>query len=179
MTNLITKTSIRITSKEVLVRQRDNVDAREKQVQEEKTASETVHSHPSKGMETGSEEDLSGNSSSRSDNERGLDEDLVGGDFQDTEGSSGGFDFIPTVLPANCIPGSKRVKQVQQSVSSSIFNMETNMTIDGKYNPCLCTVSPYALYYIHPFTVELFFYEHYISYFALFFHLFVSKVCFR
>ncbi|XP_042890940.1 uncharacterized protein LOC122265621 [Penaeus japonicus] len=131
MTNLITKTSIRITSKEVLVRQRDNVDAREKQVQEEKTASETVHSHPSKGMETGSEEDLSGNSSSRSDNERGLDEDLVGGDFQDTEGSSGGFDFIPTVLPANCIPGSKRVKQVQQSVSSSIFNMETNMTIDA------------------------------------------------
>lgn len=133
MTNLLTKTSVKITSKEVLVQQKDNLDDPGKQVQEENKGKEAVRSHSTEAMEAGSEGDLVADSSSQEDIKRAkrhLDKGQVGMDFQGTEGSSGESDLFPTVLPPNCIPGSKLVKQVQQTVESSIFNMETNMTVD-------------------------------------------------
>ncbi|XP_063603672.1 uncharacterized protein LOC134779435 [Penaeus indicus] len=134
MTNLITKTNVKITSKEVLVRQRDNPDDTEKQVQEENKANEAVRSHPSKTMEGGSEEDLVSDSSSQENirrTKRHVDEGQVGTDFQESEAYSGGSDLTGLFLPANCIPGSKLVKHVQQTVASSIFNVENTMTVDA------------------------------------------------
>lgn len=144
MTNLLTKTSVKITSKEVLVQQKDNLDDPGKQVQEENKGKEAARSHPTEAMEAGSEGDLVADSSSQEDIKRAkrhLDKGQLGMDFQGTEGSSGESDLFPTVLPPNCIPGSKLVKQVQQTVESSIFNMETNMTVDGKYDLHSCLAS--------------------------------------
>ncbi|XP_047476316.1 uncharacterized protein LOC125030354 [Penaeus chinensis] len=134
MTNLITKANIKITSKEVLVRQRDNLDDTEKQVQEGNEGKEAVRSHPPKTMEGGSEEDLVPDSNSQENirrTKRHLDEGQVGTDFQESEASSGGSDLAGLFLPANCIPGSKLVKHVKQTVASSIFNLETTMTVDA------------------------------------------------
>lgn len=134
MTNLLTKTSVKITSKEVLVQQKDNLDDPGKQVQEENKGKEAARSHPTEAMEAGSEGDLVADSSSQEDIKRAKRHLNKG---QGTEVS----DLFPTVLPPNCIPGSKLVKQVQQTVESSIFNMETNMTVDGKYDLHSCLAS--------------------------------------
>lgn len=138
MTNLITKTKVKITSKEVLVRQRDNLDDTEKQVQEENKGKEAVRNHSPKTMEAGSEEDPVADSSSQENDrctKRHLDEGPVGTDFQESEACSFGFDMSGTFRPAKCIPGSKLVKHVHQTVASSIFNLQTTMTVDGKYDP--------------------------------------------
>ncbi|XP_037779564.1 uncharacterized protein LOC119576093 [Penaeus monodon] len=134
MTNLITKTKVKITSKEVLVRQRDNLDDTEKQVQEENKGKEAVRNHSPKTMEAGSEEDPVADSSSQENDrctKRHLDEGPVGTDFQESEACSFGFDMSGSFRPAKCIPGSKLVKHVQQTVASSIFNLQTTMTVDA------------------------------------------------